>query len=297
MSVFIRVPASTANLGPGFDSIGLAVARYLEIEAERSDSWTFNHQSKQLESLPNDHTHYIAKMSDYFCSTLEVEKLCLNVKMKSDIPLARGLGSSGTALIASLLLVDYFHDLKLSEDEKIALLSKVEGHPDNITPSLIGGLVVGYYDGKHCFTQSLPVIDWPLYVIVPDYELKTVDARNTLPTALDYKDAVIASAVSNVLIAALAQKNYNLAGEMMMKDRFHEPYRQQLIQEYEEVRKTVDGHGYAFISGAGPTMMLMIQPGHEEVIQTLKKKLTNCHISHIDIDKKGSLCETKLNMI
>lgn len=297
MSVYIRVPASTANLGPGFDSVGLAVARYLEIEAERSDYWTFDHLSKQLETLPQNDEHYIAQMSDYYCRELDVEPLQLHVKMKSDIPLARGLGSSGTALIASLLLVDYFHDLKLSDEDKIALLTKVEGHPDNITPSLIGGLVAGYYDGEQCFTQSLPVIEWPLYVIIPDYELKTVDARNALPSAFDYKEAINASAVSNVLVAALAQKNYDLAGEMMMKDHFHEPFRRRLIKEYDEVRQTIAGHGYSFISGAGPTIMLMIQPGHEAVIQTLKKQLPHCDISHIDIDKKGSRCETKLSMI
>lgn len=297
MSVYIRVPASSANLGPGFDSLGMAVARYLEIEAERSENWTFSHHSKQLEDLPTDHEHYIAQMSDHFCRELDVEPLQLNVQMKSDIPLARGLGSSGTALIASLLLVDYFHDLRLTDEDKILLLTQVEGHPDNVTPSLIGGLVAAYYDGKKCFTQSLPVIEWPLYVVVPDYELKTADARNALPDSLNYGESVAASAVSNVLVAALMNRNYDLAGEMMMKDHFHEPFRNHLIKEYETVRRIIDGNGYSFISGAGPTIMLMIQPEHEDVIQTLKKELPHCHISHIDIDKKGSLCETKLNMI
>ncbi|UTH14794.1 homoserine kinase [Macrococcus equipercicus] len=291
----VKVPASTSNLGPGFDSIGMALDSYLEIEAEVSRDWQFNHRSELLHDLPADDTHYLARMVNHFCRLLKVEPFKLTVTMTSTIPLARGLGSSGTVLIASLLIVNHVRQLKLSTDELIQLLSAEEGHPDNVVPSLLGGLVVGCHDGGQCYYEALAPIAWPMYAVIPDYELKTADARNALPFELTYSSAVRASAVSNVLVAALSTGNYDLAGQMMMQDLLHEPYRKHLIKDYTELHDMLNGQGYAFLSGAGPTLFVMARPD-ADIEQQLRERFLNCEVRRVNTDTAGAVCYAEVEL-
>ncbi|TDL95316.1 homoserine kinase [Macrococcus brunensis] len=286
----VRVPASTANLGPGFDSLGMALNIYLDITAEKADTWHFKHLGNEIASLPSDYTHFIAQKVTQFCHELNVKPFCLNVTMKSDIPLARGLGSSGTALIASLLLVNYYGKLNLSTQVLVNLLSKEEGHPDNVVPSLVGGVIAGCYYDETCSYVTLPAIDWPLYVVIPPYELKTEDARRVLPSSLALAEAVEASAISNVLVAALAQKDYVLAGRLMVQDRFHEPYRSALIQDYQTAKRVVQDKGSLFISGAGSTIFVMGHPEYTDLDEKLKSELPHCAVRTVSVDTTGAIC-------
>ncbi|TDM05271.1 homoserine kinase [Macrococcus lamae] len=290
MKIKVKVPASTSNLGPGFDSIGMAIDSYLEIEASISESWVFSHKSEILSDLPVDETHYIARMVNHFCRQLNVEPFCLKVTMTSDIPLARGLGSSGSALIASLLIVNVVRELNLTTDELIQLLTAEEGHPDNVVPSLIGGLVAGFHRGESCYYQPLPVIDWPMFVVIPNYELKTADARDALPQRFNFEDSVKASAISNVLVASLSQKNYDLAGQMMMQDVFHEPFRKHLIKDYDKLRELLGNRGYVFLSGAGPTLFIMTKPGESNIKAWLQHEFSDYEIRQVKPDNIGAIC-------
>lgn len=290
MTIFLRIPASTSNLGPGFDSIGMAVNLYLEVEATESETFVFKHYSDNLQSLPSDDTHYIAQMIKHFSKELGVEVKPLTVSMNSEIPLARGLGSSATALIAALLLVDATHRLNLSKEQQIDLLTKVEGHPDNVVPSLLGGLQIGYFDEKDgSIIEELPAIEWPLAVVIPDYEVKTKDARAVLPSVLDYSHAVKASAISNTLVATLATKNYDKAGRVMSQDLFHEPYRDKLVKEFKEIKSLIEGCGYIFLSGAGPTMFLMLKPEQAQKITTIKEHYPHFKVLNVVPDLEGAI--------
>lgn len=286
----IRVPASTANLGPGFDSLGMALNLYLDITAERAECWYFEHLGDELVSLPTDETHFIARQVTQFCRKLNVEPFCLHVKMTSEIPLARGLGSSGTALIASLLMVNHYGRLNLSRQQLVDILTKEEGHPDNVVPSLVGGVITGCYDREICRYMALPAIEWPLYLIIPPYELKTDEARQVLPQTLPFAEAVEASAIANVLVAALAQKDYQLAGQLMMQDRFHEPYRAALIQDYQAVKRIVEDKGSLFISGAGSTLFVMGRPDSSELGALLTDALPHCAVRAVSVDTTGAIC-------
>ncbi|ASE34281.1 homoserine kinase [Mammaliicoccus sciuri] len=261
----LKVPASTANLGVGFDSIGMALDKYLEVEAYLSEDgkWHFEHVGPHLKGLPVNEEHYITKIAQTATEKFSKEMPALNLKMYSDIPLARGLGSSASALVTGLFLANYFANLKLSKYELLQLATEIEGHPDNVAPTIYGGLVLGVYDpeAKHTDVSYIDIPKVDVIATIPEYELSTEKARKVLPETLSLKDAVKYSAISNTMISALIQHNYELAGKMMMKDGFHEPYRQHLIPDFERIKALAIEHGaYAtVISGAGPTVLTLVK--------------------------------------
>lgn len=293
--LYIKVPASTSNLGPGFDSIGMAVNLYLELEVKVNETWDIQHVGDVLSTLENNSDHYIRKYCNVFIQKFNLEPKCFSIIMHSDIPLARGLGSSGSALIASLEIINHFYDLKLSKIDKVELLTEIEGHPDNVAPSIIGGVIVGHYNTADKKTQVLqvPVIEWPIMVIIPEYELHTSEARNALPEKLDYQTAVEAGAIGNVLTAALFTKNYNVAGKMMTQDIYHEPFRKHLVPHYELVRKVIIGRCYAFLSGAGPSIFVMCHPDDFNENYKQLHHLQDCEVKHIQVDVNGVIAYEK----
>ncbi|MDQ0214364.1 homoserine kinase [Oikeobacillus pervagus] len=287
---FLKVPASTANLGPGFDSIGLALNRYLTLEITPAEEWCFEHLSPLLKALPTDQNHLIyqiaKKTADQYGKTLPE----LKIRMESEIPLARGLGSSAAAIAAGIEIADKYCGLSLSNKEKLQIGTKIEGHPDNIGASIYGGLVIGVLvDGK---TEIVPIkdVDLDIVVLIPSYELKTEDARNVLPDSFERKQAVAASAISNTLIAALLSKQYSLAGTMMERDLLHEPYRIPLIKDFGKIRKVAKENG-AFgtaISGAGPTVISFTEKGMgQRLANILQKSFPSLQVEFLKIDEQG----------
>jgi homoserine kinase len=262
----IVVPASTANLGAGFDSIGLALNLYLTLEITEAEQWSVVPLSKELKVFPTDDSHMIVKIAKEIAKGYGKKLNPCHISMKSDIPLARGLGSSAAAVVAGIELADAFGDLRLTLQEKLDLATKFEGHPDNVGASLYGGLVVS------CQTNDtvhlLPISDLPIEVItvIPEKEWKTEDSRNALPTVLSFPEAVKAGAVSNVMVAALLKEDWELVGEMMKGDRYHQPYRKKFIPHYEEVEQLACRYG-AFgvaLSGAGPTIACYVEKASSE---------------------------------
>ncbi|WP_323702484.1 homoserine kinase [Mammaliicoccus sp. Dog046] len=290
----LKVPASTANLGVGFDSIGMALDKYLEVEAILSEDgqWHFEHIGPHLVGLPNDESHYITKIAQTATQKFDKEMPALSLKMYSDIPLARGLGSSASALVTGLFLANYFANLKLSKYELLQLATEIEGHPDNVAPTIYGGLVLGVYDPEVKQTDvsyiDIPKVD--VIATIPEYELSTKKAREVLPASLSLKEAVKYSAISNTMISALIQHNYELAGKMMMKDGFHEPYRQHLIPDFHEIKKLSLNYGaYAtVISGAGPTVLTLIKKELSgKLVRELQEKFPQCESELVTINRYG----------
>jgi homoserine kinase len=286
----ITVPASTANLGPGFDSIGLALSKYLNIQASEGDQWQFEHISPELKDLPNDESHFICqiakKTADMFKATLPP----LTIKMESNIPLARGLGSSAAAVAAAIELANQFCGLSLSDEEKLQIGTRIEGHPDNIGASIYGGLVIGVYDGEETNLVQFTSLDVDIVAVIPSYELKTEEARKALPKLFERKKAVQASALSNVFLAALLTGDYELAGSVMEKDLFHEPYRIHLIDRFAEMRKCARDNGSfgTVISGAGPAVLSFAEKGKgENLAKSLQAQFLDCEIELLSVDQNG----------
>lgn len=287
----ISVPGSTANLGPGFDSIGLALGLYLKLEVTLHPHWEFIHHSDHLPTEIKVEEHLIYKIAQQVATAYHVQLPSCRVDMYSELPLARGLGSSASAIVAAIELVNLVCDLQMSTYDKCVLSSKYEGHPDNASASVCGGLTIG---------ATLPNGELKLIneknlhasfaIIIPNFELKTADARQVLPSSYDKAYAVHASSYGNMLTAALLKHDFSLAGQFMEADYFHEPFRAALIPDYEEIRtlaNSLGAYGTA-ISGAGPTMISLVDPTKvHSLVEQLKQHYPSYDIKAVLIDDVG----------
>ncbi|MGM0875472.1 MAG: homoserine kinase [Bacillota bacterium] len=291
----ITVPGSTANLGPGFDSIGLALGKYLTLEIKRADQLHFVPMTEHVMDIPTNEDNLIAKVAiDVATKHNKLFPAC-EVKVWSDIPMARGIGSSAAAIIAGIELANQLCNLQLTNDEKLRIASLEEGHPDNVGASLLGGLVIGLHQEDQTELVCVKDLEVDTVVVVPKYEVFTSDARNVLPETLDYKTAVEASAISNMLVAGLMTNNWKLVGHMMSKDLFHQPYRSSLIPEINEVQeKILDLGAYgSALSGAGPTVICFIEKGKGDYLaEKLANEFSYCIVERLDIDFEG--CKVEL---
>ena len=281
----IIVPATSANVGPGFDSVGIAVTRYLTIEVlEPADAWLIEHDLGA--GIPTDEKNLLLSTALSIAPAIQPH----HIKMTSEVPLARGLGSSSSVIVAGIELANQLADLQLSDDEKLRIATKIEGHPDNVAPAIFGNLVVASYIGEDVqyVTADFPTCD--LVAFVPSYQLKTSDSRNVLPTEWSYKEAVAASSVANVAIAALLKGDLLTAGRSIELDHFHERYRQSLVKEFPQVKEVAHAHGaYAtYLSGAGPTIMNLLAPEHTAAfVAALEKLGLDGQIFQLKIDTFG----------
>ena len=281
----ITVPATSANVGPGFDSVGIAVTRYLTIDVlEAQENWWIEHDLG--EEIPSNEENLLLQTALQVAPDMPPHRL----KMTSEVPLARGLGSSSSVIVAGIELANQLGKLSLSDEDKLEIATKIEGHPDNVAPAIFGNLVVASYVDQQTNHLVLPFPECALVAFVPNYELKTSDSRNVLPSEWTYKEAVAASSIANVAIAALAKGDLRVAGKAIEADRFHERYRQQLVTEFPQVKEVAHQHdAYAtYLSGAGPTIMTLLPVEHAEAFaKDLESKGLNGQVFSLKIDTTG----------
>lgn len=287
----IKVPASSANLGPGFDSVGIAVNQYLTLTVENNDSWEIVALDKELAAFPKDETNFIAKTAIETAELFGKKMPSCKLKVKSDIPLARGLGSSASAIVAGIELADCVCDLNLSKDDKLELAAKMEGHPDNVGASIFGGLFIGYQTEDEVTKSVFLDICFDVVAVVPKEILLTKASRNVLPDTLPFSEAVKAGAVANLLIASLLSGNWDQAGKMMKGDLYHQPYRRKLVPHFDSIEKVAMENGAfgAAISGAGPTILCFAETGKGKALaEALTKHFTEMEVLKLEIDRVGS---------
>jgi homoserine kinase len=288
-TMFIRVPGSTSNLGAGFDSIGLAINRYLDLEVFESDEWRFQFDSPLLEGVPDDETNLIYTTASALAGTAGKSLPPCTVRVETELPLARGIGSSAAAIVAGIELADHLLGLHLTKPEKLAFAGNIEGHYDNVAPSLYGGLCVTTGgENPQCVSTAVSAVD--MVAIIPSFELKTKKARSILPEELPFSEAVKGSAVANVLITSILLGDWERAGEMMARDVFHQPYRLPLVPEFEKVSKFAAESGAygTALSGAGPAMICFTASGHGEKLRTgLQQRFSDYHCVVVHSDEKG----------
>ena len=281
----IIVPATSANVGPGFDSVGIAVTRYLTIEVlESADAWFIEHDLGA--GIPTDEKNLLLSTALSISTDMQPHR----IKMTSQVPLARGLGSSSSVIVAGIELANQLANLQLSDAEKLRIATEIEGHPDNVAPAIFGNMVIASYIGEDVqyVTADFPSCD--LVAFVPSYQLKTSDSRNVLPKEWSYKEAVAASSVANVAIAALLKGDLLTAGRSIESDHFHERYRQSLVKEFPQVKEVAHAHGaYAtYLSGAGPTIMNLLAPEHTAAfVAALEELGLDGQIFQLKIDTFG----------
>ena len=287
----IIVPATSANVGPGFDSVGVAVTKYLEIQVcEEREEWMIEHQLGKW--IPRDERNLLLKIALQIVPDLQPRRL----KMVSDIPLARGLGSSSSVIVAGIELANQRGNLKRSKHEKLQLATKIEGHPDNVAPAIYGNLVIASSVEGQVSAVVAPFPECAFLAYIPNYELRTRDSRGVLPKKLSYKEAVAASSIANVAIAALLTGDMVKAGQAIENDLFHERYRQELVREFATIKKVAKRNGaYAtYLSGAGPTVMVLADPDKMPKIKAeLEKQPFKGKLHDLQVDTQGVRVEAK----
>ena len=281
----IIVPATSANIGPGFDSVGVAVSKYLIIEVlGKSDQWIIEHDLGRR--IPSNERNLLIKVARRIAPAIRPHHL----KMTTNIPLARGLGSSSSVIVAGIELANQLANLQLSNAEKLNLATKIEGHPDNVAPAIYGNLTISSYVNGEVSTVVTKFPEVSLIAYIPNYELRTKDSRGVLPKELSYQEAVAASSIANVAIAALMKGDMVVAGQAIESDRFHEHFRQGLIKEFPKIKMMAKENGaYAtYLSGAGPTVMILVP---KERSNTLKEKIEERQfkgqVFELQVDCKG----------
>ncbi|MCA1064208.1 homoserine kinase [Rossellomorea aquimaris] len=292
----ITVPGSTANLGAGFDSLGLALNVFLTVEVHEAGDWQVIPLSSALEVFPTDETHFIVEVARQVADEYGKKLSPCHLYVSSDIPLTRGLGSSAAAVVAGIELANALCGLDLTQETKLGFANRLEGHPDNVGASLYGGFVVSCQHEKGVSLLSVPDLPVDVVCVIPKAELKTSDSRNVLPPSLSFGDSVEAGAISNVLVAAFLTGDWETVGEMMKRDRYHQPFRRKLLPHYdavEEVAVRFGAFGVA-LSGAGPTIACFVErEASEWLARQLQQTFPHMDVRKLSISSSGSTITTK----
>ncbi len=283
--VKVRVPATTANLGSGFDCLGMALSLYLELEMERiKEGFEFNAQGEGSEILSSDKDNLIYRAANLVMdkANIKPEDRGIKISIKNDIPVERGLGSSAAAIIGGIVGAEQLYDLNLSREEILQLAFELEGHLDNIVPALIGGFTISYRDQKGEIKWVKLDVPYDLKAIVgiPSFTLSTDEMRSVLPKQVSLQDAVDNLSKSALLVNALQQSKWALIPEAM-QDRLHQPFRLPFIKGAQNIFAEVQKSGIAGValSGSGPTIISLVKEGLEnEIIKIMKKTFADADI-------------------
>ena len=324
--VKIIVPATTANLGAGFDCIGAALSLYnefkftsseedKELSSEKTSNIHTPHPSSQAEaSLTANKSKFKITVTGEEAEKVSTEKNNLlyqsfaklyqhidraipsvEIEIKLGVPLARGLGSSATAIVGGLLGANHLAGNPLTQAEIQELAIALEGHPDNVVPALLGNCQLSVGEMNNCQICSIPWHEEIVPVVaIPNFELSTEEARSVLPTEIVRSDAIFNIARMGLLIRGLETNNSNWLATSL-EDKLHQPYRQNLIRGYQEVKTAAIAQGaYGMvISGAGPTLLALTNPARvENVVTAMKSAWANLGVSadvrSLKIDTQGA---------
>ena len=265
----IRVPATTANLGPGFDAFGCALSLYTDVTFEETDAGLKITGCDEAFTGP-DNLAYVSYCA--VLASLSEEVRGVKIHIDANIPVCRGLGSSAALLVAGAMGANVLRGNKLSTQGLLNITNAMEGHPDNLAPAFFGGLTASMVDNGLPVTVNFPLHpDWEFLALIPDFDLPTSLARSVLPKQVSRADAIY-----NIAHGALVLKALELGDEKLlrnaMQDRLHQNYRKALIKDYEKIEALVRTTGAAFcLSGAGPTLLCITQD--ERLEEKLAKKL------------------------
>ena len=267
--VTIRVPATTANLGPGFDAFGVALNLYTDVTFEETEYGLEITGCDEAFTGPDNlaYVSYCAVMAT-MCEEVKGVKIHIDAR----IPICRGLGSSAALLVAGAIGANVLHGNKLSTQGLLNITNAMEGHPDNLAPAFYGGLTASMVDNGLPVTVNFPLHpDWEFLALVPDFDLPTSKARAVLPEQVSRADAIYNIAHGAMVLKALELGNEKLLRNAM-QDRLHQHYRKKLIPDYEAIEALVRTCGAAFcLSGAGPTLLCITQDKNLE--EKLARKL------------------------
>lgn len=294
MKVKVKVPATSANLGPGFDVAGLAVTLY--------NTFTFEllEEGLQITGCPeqfcnHDNMTYQAFVEGAKACGLEFKGL--RIECSGDVPYTRGLGSSSTCIVAGIVGAYAFVDRFDDRQSILELATQIEGHPDNVAPAIFGGLTVSVMsDGVT--TLNIPVKhDYRFVALIPPFTLSTEKSRSVLPQQLSRSDAIANVSHLALMVASLIN-GYDEGLKLGFKDRLHQPYRGPLIKGFAEIMAILEKDKNilgAYLSGAGPTIMVVIDASDLKGVVRIKEELGDLlkdwQVEKLELDMRGYTCD------
>jgi homoserine kinase len=282
MKVSVKVPATSANIGPGFDCMGLALPIYNVITVEETvlpgtgieiNVLSDDEDDLALDQIPLDENSIIYKAIEVLYNSIGQTPSELKITINTGIPLTRGLGSSSSVVVGGLMAANELLGRPADEAALLSIATEIEGHPDNVTPAIVGGLVIASQedDGRIVYRK----IDWPdewqITVCIPDFELSTDIARSVLPKEVPMKDAIFNVQRVGLFIEAVNNKDPELM-KVALKDRLHQPYREKLVPGLAEITENLKHEENVLgcvLSGAGPSILVFSHKNNLEHIQTI----------------------------
>jgi homoserine kinase len=264
--ISVTVPATTANLGPGLDCIGLALNLYNRVTFEESSaglSVSVKGEGKGI--IPEDETNLVVRAAERVFQLAGRRPAGLRVVQENQIPVKSGLGSSAAAVLAGILAANGLVGKPLNQEDILALASEIEGHPDNVAPALYGGLTLIVNEAGKLIVTRIPIHEMSVAVVLPEFNLTTAEARAALPTQVPLADAIYNAGRVGLLVRALETGDYH-ALRVATQDKLHQPYRLPLIPGLTEVFEAGQAAGAAVaLSGAGPSVIAFAPAGHQDI--------------------------------
>jgi homoserine kinase len=288
-TVAVRIPGTTANLGPGFDALGVALRLYNVVRVTRVDGSAVAITSPIAEEARAGAVTMLADAADLFFSLTDHRHFGVNVSLTGDVPIARGLGSSVTARLGLVAALNELTRAKLDRQALLEIVTELEHHPDNAAPALFGGFTVAgmVEDAVRCC--AVPVSARLKFVaLIPRFEVSTEKARQLVPSTFSKADTVHSLNRAALLSAAFMTENYP-ALRGLFDDRLHQPYRQKLIPALFKVIAAGERAGAlgGWLSGSGSTIMCVTLDRPESVARAMRRELPNSEVKVLTADNHG----------
>ncbi len=287
MKVSVKVPATTANMGPGFDCLGMALPIYNTITIEETvlpgtgieinvmaDTDSIDQLS--LDHIPSDENSIVYKAVELLYNSIGQTPSELKINIHSNIPVARGLGSSSSVIVGALIAANELLGRPADEVALLSIACEIEGHPDNITPAIVGGLVISSQedDGSVIYRKLDWPQEWAVTVCVPDFELSTDIARSVLPAEVPMKDAIFNAKRLAMFVEAIHTKDSELM-KLALQDRLHQPYRMKLVPGLDKIidkLRHFDNVLGCVLSGAGSSILIISEKNNVDKIKEVVRE-------------------------
>jgi len=290
--VKVTAPATTANLGPGFDCLGMALDIHNTIELSVADATSVRVTGFGCDALPRDESNLVLRSAARVAQAVGRPVPAWSLVQHNEIHLARGMGSSSAAIVAGLLAANSLLGEDLSARQLLDIAVDIEGHPDNVAPALLGGLTVCCTDEDGLGVARFdPPAEVKACLAIPEYEISTEEARRVMPRSIPHADGVFNTCHSTAVLAALLSRDMRLLGQAM-KDRLHEPYRAPLVKGMADcvaAARDAGAHAAA-LSGSGPTVVAFATEGAETVLRAMLEALRDQ-----GVECEGCIAATEAN--
>ncbi len=295
-SVTVTVPATTANLGPGFDCLGLALTLYNRVTmTDAAATFTIHVTGEGAAWLPTDESNLVWQSAQRLFETVGKWPSGVQIEQENQIPAGSGLGSSAAAVVSGLVAANALVKAGLSPSELLQLATEIEGHPDNVAPALFGGLTLINHTDHGLHLEQIPVPPLTVVIVLPAFDLPTAQSRAALPPQIPLKDAIFNIGRMGLLVRALQTGDHHKLC-VAMQDRLHQPYRLPLVPGLGEAFAAAYSAGASAValSGAGPSLIAFAPHNHEAIVAACTRAFAQAGLTSrawvLSVDNTGTKC-------